>query len=501
MMWAKIEIVLIPFYYLQSFENTTKSIMKQIFFLFALSIAVFSCQNENSAEEQSVATIKGSILNSESEEFALYIDNEKIDIQLDADTFEYQLDLRYPKVVMFYGDDVRETVYVAPGHHVSFEVDASKEEDVISFTGQLAKENLFMRTVGEKELPPMKRLFSSDEETFVNFIDKYDGEVKEILVGAAGQGELPAEFLELMSFEHEYDVAGKLDMFENYHQYFSGNDSFQISEALQTRIDAIQLDNPDAIHASSYQDFVNSYVMGNAWEQIKDDEELRSADGALAHAALKVVDQNFKSPEARGQAFYAILENALYDGLQKEEQTAYDRFVAENTNPEQLEKINADLEKWKKLDPGQVAPAFVYDNISGEKVALADLKGKVVYIDVWATWCGPCLAEQPDLFALEEELHGNEDVAIIGVSIDDDAEAWKNMVEAKEMKGIQLIADNAWSSGIVKDYLISGIPRFIMIDPNGNIIRASAPRPSSGKVKDMIIEEIEKHKEGTILGD
>ena len=67
-------------------------------------------------------------------------------------------------------------------------------------------------------------------------------------------------------------------------------------------------------------------------------------------------------------------------------------------------------------------------------------------------------------------------------------EGWKKMIVDKELGGIQLFADKAWESDFIKNYKINGIPRFILIDPEGNIVSADAPRPSNPKLVEMLKE-------------
>lgn len=126
------------------------------------------------------------------------------------------------------------------------------------------------------------------------------------------------------------------------------------------------------------------------------------------------------------------------------------------------------------------SPTFNYENHKGGMTKLEDLRGKYVYIDVWATWCGPCIAEIPHLKRVEQQFHG-KNIEFVGISVDTkkDYEKWKKFVVTKELAGIQLFADNDWNSDFVKAYGINGIPRFILIDPKGNIVDANAERPSS----------------------
>lgn len=132
---------------------------------------------------------------------------------------------------------------------------------------------------------------------------------------------------------------------------------------------------------------------------------------------------------------------------------------------------------------GKSSPDFDYINYKGGKTKLSDLKGKYVYIDLWATWCGPCRSEIPYLQKLEKKYHG-KNIEFVSISIDKvtDTEKWKKFVLDKNLSGVQLIADKDWESEFVKSYGVTGIPRFILLDPKGNILEADAPRPSSDKL-------------------
>ncbi|WP_418603522.1 TlpA family protein disulfide reductase [Hwangdonia sp.] len=139
------------------------------------------------------------------------------------------------------------------------------------------------------------------------------------------------------------------------------------------------------------------------------------------------------------------------------------------------------------LAKGKLSPKFThYENYAGGTTSLDDLKGKYVYIDVWATWCGPCKAEIPFLKKVEKAYH-NKNIEFVSISVDvaQNRDKWKQMIADKELGGIQLLADNNFKSQFVDDYAIRGIPRFILIDPQGHIVSANAPRPSSDKLIDL----------------
>lgn len=132
-----------------------------------------------------------------------------------------------------------------------------------------------------------------------------------------------------------------------------------------------------------------------------------------------------------------------------------------------------------KLGKGKTSPTFTYPDINGKNVSLNSLKGKYVYIDVWATWCGPCKVQIPYLKEIEEKYEG-KNIAFVGLSIDtqENKSKWEQMVKERGLGGYQVLADKDWKSDFIKGYYITGIPRFILIDPEGNIVSADAPRPA-----------------------
>ena len=132
---------------------------------------------------------------------------------------------------------------------------------------------------------------------------------------------------------------------------------------------------------------------------------------------------------------------------------------------------------------GDQAIDFKYVDKDGNKFSLSSFKGNLIYVDVWATWCGPCVAEIPSLQKLESDYHG-KNITFMSVSVDEDKEAWEKMVAEKELSGIQLWADG-WSK-ITKDYAIFGIPRFMLFDTKGNVISTNAPRPSSDNIRKLL---------------
>jgi thiol-disulfide isomerase/thioredoxin len=134
-------------------------------------------------------------------------------------------------------------------------------------------------------------------------------------------------------------------------------------------------------------------------------------------------------------------------------------------------------------------PEFTLNDINGQKVHLSDFKGKVVYLDIWASWCGPCIYEMKNSGPLKKHFKDNNNVVFVYISIDSDLESWKAAVKKRSIHGVNLISREGLEDNIIEKFKTSSIPRFILIDKNGNIADNDAKRPSEGE---LIINDIEK---------
>ena len=159
------------------------------------------------------------------------------------------------------------------------------------------------------------------------------------------------------------------------------------------------------------------------------------------------------------------------------------------TDAKNIEKFDNMCKQWETLRAGNPSPSFNCPDINGKMVSLESLKGKYVYIDVWATWCGPCRGELPYMTKLEETYVG-KDIYFVGLSCDQNKQAWEKRIQKGDMKGIQLHMGN--KDEFMNKYLINGIPRFILLDREGKIIMADAPRPSSPETSKLIDELLKK---------
>lgn len=140
-------------------------------------------------------------------------------------------------------------------------------------------------------------------------------------------------------------------------------------------------------------------------------------------------------------------------------------------------------QKWLKLVKGQPSPTFNCLDIEGKEVNLTDLAGKYVYIDIWATWCRPCRAEQPYLEQLIQRYEG-KDIAFVSISTDRDKKAWEKLVKTEQLQGIQLYGGRG--NSFIESFVVRSIPRFILLDREGKIIEADMSRPTDPRTTELL---------------
>jgi len=169
----------------------------------------------------------------------------------------------------------------------------------------------------------------------------------------------------------------------------------------------------------------------------------------------------------------------------------YGAYVATEGQKQRLNSLELAL---RKNVAGEKAPDFTFPDADGKEYTLSSFRGKVVYVDIWATWCGWCIKEIPHLKKLEEEYKDNADLVLISISVDKaaDREKWLKFMQKERMSGIQLFAEPKATEMLRKPYKISGIPRFILVGKDGRLISGDAPRPSSEEIRPMLDEALKQ---------
>jgi thiol-disulfide isomerase/thioredoxin len=140
-------------------------------------------------------------------------------------------------------------------------------------------------------------------------------------------------------------------------------------------------------------------------------------------------------------------------------------------------------QKLLALLPGQPAPPIRAATLQGDTVDLSTFKNKVVYIDIWASWCVPCVAEIPHAKKLQAAFKGNDSVVFVNISVGDPYDHWKQALQKYEgWNGLHLRHDGS----LYETFQMRGIPVYILIDKNGNLVSADATRPSNPETEKTI---------------
>lgn len=370
-------------------------------------------------------------------------------------------------------------LYVEPGFNLNINYDLNDVQNTLIITGKGSEINNYL--IAKRKLEG--ELFGNPRETYKLEEADYKAKINSVKDGLTNllnkTANLSKEFIAKESRNINYFYLKLHDNYENIHRTLAQNPTFKVSDDFLSELKNIDYTNAeDFKYSTTYKSLVSAHYGEKA-------QELSKKDGIEYDIAYLQTIAPITNTEMKNALAFEFANS--YIGRSGDVEAFYTLFKKNSTNEENNAIITEKYNSLMALAKGKPSPAFTdYVNYEGGKTSLADLKGKYVYVDVWATWCGPCKREIPFLKEVEEKFH-DKNIEFVSISIDQqkDFEKWKSMVAEKELKGVQLFADNDWKSSFVQDYQINGIPRFILIDPNGNIVNPNAPRPSSPALTEL----------------
>jgi thiol-disulfide isomerase/thioredoxin len=422
-------------------------------------------------------TLSGKITNSEDGKIKIKGESFEKEITLKADgTFSETFPIDYVGTYTIGTTKNRASLYLSKDTKLVLTADDKNFNTTLKFTGKGSVENQYIIEKSNVAVTiTNEELYKLEENDFLKKINEIKGSIMTIYS--------KTKFSDVHFKENEAKNINYLEQlyilnYPSYHTHYAKIEGFKASESFPKFDDKIDLDNDsEYLFSNTYKQIVNAKFNEKIESQMKSEEE------SMAKYALPVIktiqSQNIKN---------ALIQNLSYEvsAGNVDAEKLYNELITLSTNAKFKEDLTLKFNKIKTLSVGKPSPKFDYENHKGGKTSLESLKGKYVYVDVWATWCGPCRREIPSLQKVEEQYHG-KNIEFVSISIDalKDHEKWSKLVTEKQLGGIQLFADKDWNSQFVKEYAIDGIPRFILIDPSGNIISADAPRPSDTKLIDL----------------
>jgi len=394
---------------------------------FALALLLVSCAEE---QNNNLLSISGQVIDPISEEASFIFSDSTYSANLDENgSFTIDIEMDSATYISFKHGFETTAMYVKPGDKINLTINPEQFDETIQYEGSVTSSFLAQKYLIQEEGDFYgEPYYLSTEEEYQGIMDAF----KAVLVESLDQMD-DTTFVQAELANIDEDIEFMVNRQKNMSEYTMDVRGYMMNQSnlsrdynFYGRIDS--LDQP--AYALMLDEFVDT--MKVFLQQVEDVEYVKSEEKKL---------------DARRKSWM-------------------DRKTQHDNMPQ----------------PGDVAIDFTYPDTTGQNYSLSSFEGNLVYVDVWATWCGPCKAEIPSLQQLEADYH-DQAITFLSVSVDTDEAAWRKMVQDKSLGGTQLWADG-WSQ-ITKDYAIFGIPRFMLFSADGNVISNDAPRPSSAEIRDL----------------
>ncbi|CAI8154501.1 MAG: Thiol:disulfide interchange protein TlpA [Formosa sp. Hel3_A1_48] len=364
-----------------------------------------------------------------------------------------------------YSDYAVGSVYMEPNNNLELYFDNKNFEPSLEFKGEHAEASNYLKKTDKEDFELMNatfELFDPTKKDINNFLDSLNLAKSK---GLETLKNVSPEFIDLMKNKTEisllstgYYLQGVLNeidpkMAEKHKKH-------------KDRVDSFNYDD-EALYRQSRD--LKEFMIQNFYA-LKEQSEKEQFVEKVAHFKSTIIKNDF----AR------FLISMISHEMPQEHEFLTASVHQLTKDKTVISGLESKLDDIANVVKGKPSPQFTnYINHAGGTNALKDYRGKYVYIDLWATWCGPCIDEITYLKKLEKKFEG-KNIHFLSISTDTDTDAWRKMVTEKNLGGVQLIADKPDSDFITK-YQVTGIPRFILIDPEGIIVHPDMLRPSQEK--------------------
>jgi len=360
--------------------------------------------------------------------------------------------------------------YLSPSKKYSIEYDLKefKNKGVTLKGDDIAINEYFIDKARNQGLSDYNGDGKSEKE-FRNSLNR----IKEKQLERVNVSKLPSSLKTHESNSIKYEYLGYLDL------YIRFNDIDTPSVESQNELNIDYLNEEDYVKHVFYKDLLFSYYRtklvhnGAAYKKLNPSYSL--AQNAIKELASMISNEYIKNDLIIKIAPHYLEESKNIEAYYKD----FKKYYTGNDTRIKVKMLDL-YTRFGTLKKGTPSPKFTnYKNYNGGVNSLDDFKGKFVFIDIWATWCGNCKNQMPALKKLEEEY---KDIVFLNIAWKDDEDKWRKTIRRESLTGVQLFAtkkDNAF----FEEYGIYGIPKYILIDPKGNIVDHSTPRPSDDKLK------------------
>lgn len=405
-------------------------------------------------------------------------------IQFTQGDFDYTLTLNQAGFYRMMIGNSRHEVFLAPGSDLRIDADSLSNPLNIHFSGSLGPENSYLaasfQTLNQMDY---KEMFTLEPEQFLKQLDSLYKETAALLASSKTENNLNEDFLKLIVVKETAGKGDKLLKYPDYHAYFSHAENPVLPAGYYDFISQTDINNPDYSGLYEVKNFTESLISYYSSLLLMDSVVDPTLADAQIRSELMAINQHLTDSALKNNFLFNSLSNYLEYYGPADLAWSMDFFIKNCTDTGHIREIKEAMESWSYLLPGKEAPVWEAVTIDGKPVKSTDFLGKYLYVDIWATWCGPCRREIPYMKELITSFKG-KNVNFVSVSVDKEKADWEKMV-SEDPFGNQLFVEGAFQSTLATQFKVNAIPRFLLIDPQGKIINVSADRPS-GKIADIL---------------
>lgn len=237
------------------------------------------------------------------------------------------------------------------------------------------------------------------------------------------------------------------------------------------------------------QEMMTMLAISLSGEDTQNDEALKDSLGVMFVNAKNHTKQVFDSIVDNHTDSYVsamiINDHFAKDSSPEELEAKYEKLSDRVKQSSLGEKIRKTLASMRAVGMGQAAPDFTLQTLEGNDLSLSSLRGKCVLVDFWASWCGPCIKELPNIKKVYEKYH-DKGFEIISVSLDDKKVNWAKAIEKHQIPWLHVSSLKGWKCPVAKLYHVTGVPTMYLLDAEGRIVSDDA----RGEVLEKEVEKL-----------
>ena len=443
--------------------------------LFAVVVLFSACQTE--IEKPKSAVIQAEISNVKSEYLLLNEDYKTVFDTLKIVDGKINTTVSLDENKLLWFSSTR--VFIKPGDTIKFKLDENNFLKSLKFEGSSSAENnLFIynrlhmkRPKYFKDAVKMKSYMDSVLISDIAFTDSF----------AIANPSINNNFIVREKKRLAYNTAVNKMRYKRILEIYKKITPDNLDDSFYSGIDTLQFEDESMADYYEYTDFVAEIIRESL---NKKDENWRKKS---KFTYFDFVVDTINSVKVKD----AIIANDIYlTNVDEAMQDSLMDFINKELSSERKKaSFTKQYENLKTLRKGNPAPMWTAIDRDSTTHSLADFKGKWIYLDVWASWCQPCIKEIPAMKKMEASLKG-KNIAFVSISIDNNSDNWKKTLGKYELHGNQFIKPEGESKDFMEDYMIGGVPSFFLIDPDGNIYMKNPPRTSAVEKFDALMEEI-----------